>query len=110
MWLASVVFADVDQFQRSGRDCAVDSGPGANVAEVPRAHGVNANHMFAWGRAFELGELTQHCSALLPASTSFVRDAGSSAKCLDWEFRITNLHVSSELLAARSKIWINTWR
>jgi hypothetical protein len=54
--------------------------PGASVAEVPRAHGVNANQMFAWRRAFEQGELTQHCSALLPPSTSFVRDAGYSSK------------------------------
>ena len=49
--------------------------PRASVAEVHRAHGVNANQMFAWRRAFERGELTQPCSALLPASSSFVRDA-----------------------------------
>jgi hypothetical protein len=50
--------------------------PGASVAEVARAHGVNANQMFEWRRAFERGELTQPCSALLLASASFVRDAG----------------------------------
>ena len=48
---------------------------GASVAEVPRAHGVTANQMFAWRGAFERGRLTQPCSALLPASASFVRDA-----------------------------------
>jgi len=48
-------------------------GPGASVAEVARAHGVNANQVFKWRRAFERGELNEPCSALLPvtiASTS----------------------------------------
>jgi transposase-like protein len=54
--------------------------PGASVAEVPRAHGVNASQMFAWRRAFERGELTQPCSALLLASASFVRDAVFTAR------------------------------
>ena len=48
-------------------------GPGASVAEVARAHGVNANQVFKWRRAFERGELNEACSALLPvtiASTS----------------------------------------
>jgi len=40
--------------------------PGASVAEVARAHGVNANQVFKWRRAFERGELIEHCSALLP--------------------------------------------
>lgn len=47
--------------------------PGASVAEVARAHGVNANQVFKWRRAFERGELNEPCSALLPvtiASTS----------------------------------------
>jgi transposase len=46
---------------------------GASVAEVARAHGVNANQVFKWRRAFERGELNEPCSALLPvtiASTS----------------------------------------
>jgi transposase-like protein len=33
--------------------------PGASVAEVPRAHGVTANQVFAWRRAFERSRLTQ---------------------------------------------------
>ena len=46
---------------------------GASVAEEARAHGVNANQVFKWRRAFERGELNEPCSALLPvtiASTS----------------------------------------
>lgn len=31
--------------------------PGARVAEVARAHGMNANQLFKWRRAFERGEL-----------------------------------------------------
>jgi transposase len=43
--------------------------PGASVAEVARAHGVNANQVFGWRRAFERGELTESC-ALLPVTVS----------------------------------------
>ncbi|SPE18057.1 transposase (fragment) [Candidatus Sulfotelmatomonas gaucii] len=31
--------------------------PSASVALVARAHGVNANQVFKWRRAFERGEL-----------------------------------------------------
>jgi len=44
--------------------------PGASVAEVARAHGVNANQVFKWRRAFERGELNESCSALLPVTVS----------------------------------------
>lgn len=43
--------------------------PGASVAEVARAHGVNANQMFKWRRALERGELVERC-ALLPVTVS----------------------------------------
>ena len=43
--------------------------PGASVAEVARAHGVNANQVFKWRRAFERGELVERC-ALLPVTVS----------------------------------------
>jgi transposase len=43
--------------------------PGASVAEVARAHGVNANQVFKWRRAFERGELVEPC-ALLPVTIS----------------------------------------
>jgi transposase len=43
---------------------------GASVAEVARAHGVNANQVFAWRRAFERSELSEPCSALLPVTVS----------------------------------------
>jgi len=43
--------------------------PGASVAEVARAHGVNANQVFSWRRAFERGELVESC-ALLPVTVS----------------------------------------
>src|SRR6202453_2927015 len=43
--------------------------PGASVALVARAHGVNANQVFKWRREFERGELSEPVSAsasLLP--------------------------------------------
>jgi transposase len=47
--------------------------PGASVAVVARAHGVNANQVFKWRRAFERGELAEYATgstALLPVMVS----------------------------------------
>jgi transposase len=52
--------------------------PGASVALVARAHGVNANQVFAWRRAFRSGELTEPASpttALLPVAVSVSSEA-----------------------------------
>ena len=53
--------------------------PGASVAVVARAHGVNANQVFRWRRAFERGELIEPCSALLPVSVSGLSDSTMEA-------------------------------
>jgi transposase len=45
--------------------------PGASVALVARAHGLNANQLFKWRRAFERGELADSpvsSQALLPVT------------------------------------------
>ena len=52
--------------------------PGASVAEVARAHGVNANQVFKWRRAFERGELNEPCSALLPISVASLSEPESA--------------------------------
>lgn len=47
--------------------------PGASVAEIARAHGVNANQVFKWRRPFERGQLVDGASratALLPVTIS----------------------------------------
>ena len=47
--------------------------PGASVARVARTHGVNANQVFVWRRAFERGELVVSAAlaaALLPVTVS----------------------------------------
>jgi transposase len=47
--------------------------PGASVALVARAHGVNANQVFKWRRALKRGELKEPAAAstaLLPVSVS----------------------------------------
>src|SRR5208282_101997 len=49
--------------------------PGASVAQVARANGVNANQLFGWRRFFERGELVEPVSgtnALLPVTVSAV--------------------------------------
>ena len=48
--------------------------PGVSVAEVARAHGVNANQVFTWRRAFERGELTEQCAALIPVTVASPED------------------------------------
>lgn len=52
--------------------------PGASVAEVARAQGVNANQVFKWRRAFERGELNEPCSALLPISVARLSEPDSA--------------------------------
>jgi len=45
--------------------------PGASVAEIARAHGVNANQVFKWRRLFERGQLSDgiaRSTALLPVT------------------------------------------
>lgn len=52
--------------------------PGASVAEIARAHGVNANQVFKWRRLFERGQLSDpgaRLTALLPVTIS--ADAGT---------------------------------
>jgi transposase len=47
--------------------------PGASVAEVARAYGVNANQLFKWRRQFERGQLGRAdvlSTALLPVTIS----------------------------------------
>lgn len=51
--------------------------PGASVAEVARTHGMNANQVFKWRRAYERGELSEPCSALLPVTVSAVAQSPS---------------------------------
>lgn len=47
--------------------------PGASVAEIARAHGVNANQVFKWRRVFERGQLSDGAAistALLPVTVT----------------------------------------
>ena len=50
--------------------------PGASVAEVARAHGVNANQVFKWRRAFDRGELREPSVALVPVTVESPGDEG----------------------------------
>lgn len=50
--------------------------PGASVARIAQAEGVNANQVFLWRRAYQKGELLSR-SALLPVVIE--ADAGSDA-------------------------------
>jgi transposase len=51
--------------------------PGASVAEVARACGVNANQVFKWRREFERGELTDACGALIPVTVTGASESSS---------------------------------
>jgi len=54
--------------------------PGASVSEVARAHGVNANQVFKWRRAFERGELIEPCAALIPVTVSRADEVAKEAE------------------------------
>ena len=56
--------------------------PGASVAEIARAHGVNANQVFKWRRLFERGRLSDGgatSTALIPVTISADAEDGSAA-------------------------------
>lgn len=58
---------------------------GASVAEIVRAHGVNANQLFKWRRQFESGQLGKAdvpATALLQATIS----AGDEAKSVTADY------------------------
>ena len=44
--------------------------PGASIAAVARTHGVNANQVFSWRRAYQRGELSEPSGALIPVRIS----------------------------------------
>jgi transposase len=60
--------------------------PGASVALVARANGVNANQVFKWRRAFERGELVEPaaaCTALLPVTLSVASETAIETREAD---------------------------
>jgi transposase-like protein len=57
--------------RREATDCKQTLEPGASVALIARVHGLNANHVFKWRRAFERGELADSVAsstAVLPVT------------------------------------------
>src|ERR1700683_3275544 len=64
--------------------------PGASVALVARAHGVNANQVFRWRREFERGELSEPLSAsasLLPVVLACGDKPQASSACIHIELQ-----------------------
>jgi transposase len=64
--------------------------PGASVALVARAHGVNANQVFKWRREFERGALSEPVSAsasLLPVVLSGGDKQQTSSGCIHIELQ-----------------------
>lgn len=53
--------------------------PGTSVARIARIHGLNANQVFAWRKAYREGELAAAEPALLPVRLAppRTRDAGA---------------------------------
>jgi transposase len=52
--------------------------PGASVARVARAHGVNANQVFAWRKLYERGLLEAESTALMPVRITDSVERGSA--------------------------------
>lgn len=67
--------------------------PGASVALVARAHGVNANQVFKWRRALTLGELSDPAAtstSLLPLVVAAPSEAVNAAGEADAKERSTS--------------------
>ena len=81
--------------------------PGASVAEVARVHGVNANQVFKWRRAFERGELFEPC-ALLPVSLTTPGELASETPDRSAEEQATSggtIHIE---LPGGAMIWVES--
>jgi len=81
--------------------------PGASVAEVARAHGVNANPVFKWRRAFERGELFEP-RALLPVSVATPGELAGETPSRSAEEQATSggtIHVE---LPGGAMIWVES--
>ena len=79
--------------------------PGASVAEVARAHGVNANQVFKWRRAFERGELLESC-ALLPVSVATPSELASETPDRSAEEQATSSGTIHIELPGGAMIWV----
>jgi transposase len=79
--------------------------PGASVAEVARAHGVNANQVFKWRRAFERGELFEPC-ALLPVSVATPSELASETPDRSAEEPATSSGTIHIELPGGAMIWV----
>lgn len=71
--------------------------PGASVAHVARAHGLNANQLFKWRRAFERGELVDSSAspqALLPVTIAVPSAVGVQERCSEQDSaRYGSIHI-----------------
>jgi transposase len=71
--------------------------PGASVALVARAHGVNANQVFKWRRALKRGELTEPApTALLPvmlSAPSVTSDASGQVDAKEQSAAGSSIHI-----------------
>jgi transposase len=70
--------------------------PGASVALVARAHGLNANQLFKWRRAFERGELagsTVSSQALLPVTIAAPSTAEMHEPAYGQSARSGSIHI-----------------
>ena len=70
--------------------------PGASVALVARAHGLNANQLFKWRRAFERGELADSsvsAQALLPVTIAPSSAAEISEPASEQPARYGSIHI-----------------
>ena len=66
------------------------------MAEVARAHGVNANQVFRWRREFERGGLTDTCAALVPVTVTDASESGSSTEQASQRLYQGAIHIELE--------------
>jgi transposase len=72
--------------------------PGASVARVARANGVNTNQLFTWRRQYLAGQLgeTQQSTKLLPVTLQPATSAGSSVEPGTIHIKLTRAQIRIE--------------
>ena len=91
----------ITRWRLSGRLLKKPCNPGASVARIDRQHGINANHVFLWRKAYREGLLPESKSTLLPVTVapSMVTDQLSAPNrsadtgCLTIEFGQTRIRI-----------------
>jgi transposase len=78
--------------------------PGASVAVIARAHGVNANQVFHWRKLYREGRLDVAPTQLVPVRINEVVDVGSPEGLIRIEVGRARIHIEGSIDPASLRI------